>query len=125
MTGKFSGDSFWLVLSHMHTVGTGKIIHGMKKLSQRQVDTRLEKIPQWSQNGDAIQRTFQFENFVGSMRFLNAVAEAAERAQHHPDILVRWNKVTLTLSTHDASGITEKDMAFAANADQISGLPSV
>ncbi|RLT00343.1 MAG: pterin dehydratase, partial [Planctomycetota bacterium] len=44
---------------------------------------------------------------------------------HHPDILVRWNKVTLTLSTHDASGITEKDMAFAANADQISGLPSV
>jgi len=125
MIGKFSGDSFWLVLSHMHAVGTGKIIHGMKKLSQRQVDTRLAKIPQWSQNGDAIQRTFQFENFVGSMRFLNAVAEAAERAQHHPDILVRWNKVTLTLSTHDASGITEKDMAFAANADQISGLPSV
>ena len=102
-----------------------KIIHGMKKLSQRQVDTRLAKLPQWSQNGDAIQRTFQFENFVGSMRFLNGVADAAERVQHHPDILVRWNKVTLTLSTHDASGITEKDMAFAANADQISGLPSV
>ena len=109
----------------MHTVGTGKIIHGMKKLSQRQVDTRLAKLPQWSQNGDAIQRTFQFENFVGSMRFLNGVADAAERVQHHPDILVRWNKVTLTLSTHDAGGITEKDMAFAANADQISGLPSV
>jgi 4a-hydroxytetrahydrobiopterin dehydratase len=59
------------------------------------------------------------------MRFLNGVADAAERVQHHPDILVRWNKVTLTLSTHDAGGITEKDMTFAANADQISGLPSV
>ena len=97
----------------------------MTKLSQRQVDTRLAKLPQWSQNGDAIQRTFQFENFVGSMRFLNGVADAAERVQHHPDILVRWNKDTLTLSTHDAGGITEKDMTFAANADQISGLPSV
>ena len=96
----------------------------MKKLSQRQVDSRLVKLPQWSQNGDAIQRTFQFENFVGRMRFFNSVAEAAERVQHHPDILVRWNKVTLTLSTHDVGGISEKDMTFAANADQISGLPS-
>jgi 4a-hydroxytetrahydrobiopterin dehydratase len=119
------GDSFWLVSFHMRASRMSKIIHGMKKLSQRQVDTRLAKLPQWSQNGDAIQRTFQFENFVGSMRFLNGVADAAERVQHHPDILVRWNKVTLTLSTHDAGGITEKDMAFAANADQISGLPSV
>ena len=97
----------------------------MKKLSQRQVDTRLAKLPQWSQNGDAIQRTFQFENFVGSMRFLIGVAEAAERVHQHPESLGRWNKVTLTLSTHDAGGITEKDMAFATNADQISGLPSV
>ncbi len=102
-----------------------KIQFGMKKLSQRQVDSRLAKRPLWSQNGDAIQRTFQFENFVGSMRFLNSVAEAAERVQHHPDILVRWNKVTLTLSTHDAGGITEKDMTFATDADQISGLSSL
>ena len=118
------GDSFWLVSCNISNSGTVKIIACMKKLSQRQVDSRLAKLPQWSQNGDAIQRTFQFENFIGSMRFLNSVAEAAERVQHHPDILVRWNKVTLTLSTHDVGGISEKDMTFAANADQISGLPS-
>ena len=68
---------------------------------------------------DSIQRTFLFKDFVEAMKFVNVVAQEAERLQHHPDILVRWNKVTLTLSTHDAGGITEKDLSFATAADKL------
>ena len=94
----------------------------MKALTQRQVANRLAKLEQWAECGDAIQRTFQFADFVTSMRFVNEVAGAAERVQHHPDILVRWNKVSLTLSTHDAGGITDKDFAFAADADRMAAV---
>lgn len=90
----------------------------MQKMTDPQIQEALARQPEWSESGDAIQRTFQFQDFVGSMRFVNRVAEAAEGAQHHPDILIRWNKVTLTLSTHDASGITEKDFALAAKCDE-------
>ena len=91
----------------------------MKALTQRQVSNRLAKLEQWAECGDAIQRTFHFADFVTSMKFVNEIAQAAERVQHHPDILVRWNKVSLTLSTHDAGGITDKDFSFAADADRI------
>jgi 4a-hydroxytetrahydrobiopterin dehydratase len=91
----------------------------MKALTQRQVSNRLAKLELWAECGDAIQRTFQFADFVTSMKFVNEIAQAAERVQHHPDILVRWNKVSMTLSTHDASGITEKDFAFAVDADRM------
>lgn len=91
----------------------------MTRLTQAQVDDRLEQLGQWTQSGDSIQRTFLFKDFVEAMKFVNVVATEAERIHHHPDILVRWNKVTLTLSTHDAGGITEKDMAFAAAADKL------
>ena len=64
-----------------------------------------------------MQRTFSFENFVDAMSFVNRVADLAEDFQHHPDILIRYNKVTLTLSTHDAGGLTDKDFAFAREAD--------
>jgi len=91
----------------------------MKALTPRQVTNRLAKLDQWAECGGSIQRTFQFHDFVASMKFVNDVAAAAERVQHHPDILVRWNKVSLTLSTHDAGGITDKDFSFAADADRI------
>lgn len=91
----------------------------MTRLTQAQVDTRLEKLAKWTQSGDSIQRTYLLKDFNEALKFVNAVAVEAEKAQHHPDILVRWNKVTLTLSTHDANGITEKDMAFAGLADKM------
>jgi len=91
----------------------------MTRLTQAQVDDRLEKLEKWTQSGDSIQRTFLFKDFVEAMKFVNAIALEAERAQHHPDILVRWNKVSLTLSTHDANGITEKDMECASAADKL------
>lgn len=88
-----------------------------ERLTEEAVESRLSSLPEWSAAGDAIQRTFQFKNFVEAMEFVNRVAEAAETADHHPDILVRYNKVTLTLSTHDAGGITERDFKLAAKID--------
>jgi 4a-hydroxytetrahydrobiopterin dehydratase len=99
----------------------------MDKLSQEQIQAALPQVPEWSELNGAIQRTFQFNDFVEAMRFVNRVAEAAEADQHHPDILIRWNKVTLTLSTHDASGITEKDFALAKKIDGMNtgaGMPA-
>jgi 4a-hydroxytetrahydrobiopterin dehydratase len=91
----------------------------MEKLPESTVEARLASFPEWSEINGAIQRTFQFPDFVASMNFVRKVAEEAERVQHHPDILIRYNKVTLTLSTHDAGGITEKDFSFAAVADAL------
>jgi 4a-hydroxytetrahydrobiopterin dehydratase len=89
----------------------------MEKMSPAQIEAAIKSFPDWSEIGDAIQRTYQFKDFVESMKFVNKVAEAAESTQHHPDILIRWNKVTLTLSTHDAGGITQKDFDLAAKCD--------
>jgi 4a-hydroxytetrahydrobiopterin dehydratase len=91
----------------------------MERLSESEVEQKLAALPEWSLVSEAIQRTYQFEGFVTSMRFVNAVADEAERAQHHPDVLIRYNKVTLTLSTHDAGGITQKDFDLAARADAL------
>jgi 4a-hydroxytetrahydrobiopterin dehydratase len=87
------------------------------KLDEAQVQAALAGTPEWSELGDTIQRTYQFKNFVESLAFVQKVAEAAERDQHHPDILIRYNKVTLTLSTHDSGGLTAKDFAAARTYD--------
>jgi 4a-hydroxytetrahydrobiopterin dehydratase len=93
----------------------------MRKLADAEVERALEGRPEWSLVGEAIHRTYSFGDFRAAMAFVNAVADAAERVQHHPDILVRYSKVTLTLSTHDANGITAKDFDFARDADALAG----
>ncbi|MCC5787190.1 MAG: 4a-hydroxytetrahydrobiopterin dehydratase [Phycisphaerales bacterium] len=90
-----------------------------QKLTESDIDQRLGELPEWTKVNEEIQRTYHFDDFVNSMAFVNKVADAAERDQHHPDILIRYNKVTLTLSTHDAGGITEKDFALASYCDSI------
>ena len=92
---------------------------GQVKLAEPQIILALGKVPGWQRNGDVIARTFQFKDFPTAMDFTNAVAAIAEQAQHHPDIDVRWNKVTLVLSTHDAAGLTEKDFALARQCDAL------
>ena len=89
----------------------------MKKLNAAQINSALAAVLNWRQNGDAIARTFQFKDFPAAIKFVNAVAEVAEREWHHPDIDIRWNKVTLVLTTHDAGGLTEKDFALARQFD--------
>lgn len=89
----------------------------LDKLTDDQIADQLKARPEWSETGEAIQRTYAFKNFAESMRFVAQVADAAEAADHHPDILIRYNKVTLTLSTHDSGGITTKDFDLAGKAD--------
>lgn len=82
-------------------------------LTEGELADQLTHIPEWDRVENAIRRVFTFENFKSAMVFVNAVAEIAEEADHHPDILVIWNKVTLTYSTHDSGGLTHKDIAGA------------
>jgi 4a-hydroxytetrahydrobiopterin dehydratase len=89
------------------------------KLADSDVARRLKTLSEWSQPGEEIQRTYRFKDFVQAMAFVERIAERAEAVQHHPDILIRYSRVTLSLSTHDAGGITEKDFDFASAADKI------
>lgn len=79
----------------------------------------LPKIPGWNLEGNKLNRKFQFKDFKQSMIFVNKVADIAEQEGHHPDILIVWNKLTLTLFTHAAKGLTENDFVMAAKINQI------
>ena len=94
-------------------------------MTDDEISARLDALPEWSQPGEEIQRTFRFADFIAAMAFVEQVAEHAERVQHHPDILIRYSRVTLSLSTHDANGITEKDFEFAAHADRVAAAAGV
>ncbi|HEY5234285.1 MAG TPA: 4a-hydroxytetrahydrobiopterin dehydratase [Verrucomicrobiae bacterium] len=94
----------------------------MNKLNAVQIKSALGKIPGWKRKADVISRTFQFKDFPAAMKFVDAVAQLAEEEQHHPDIDIRWNKVTLALTTHDAGGLTKKDFALAKQFDELSLL---
>jgi 4a-hydroxytetrahydrobiopterin dehydratase len=93
----------------------------MQKLEEPQIALALAAVPQWQRQGDTISRTFQFKDFPAAMKFVDAAAVLAEQSWHHPDIDIRWNKVTLTLTTHDAGGLTQKDFDLARKFDQLSG----
>ena len=90
----------------------------MAKLTTVQIKRALARLPGWRKTGSTITRTFQFKDFPAAIKFVNAVAKLAEQAWHHPDIDIRWNKVTLTLTTHDAGGLTRKDFTLAREFDQ-------
>lgn len=92
----------------------------MKKLNAAEIKSALAKIPSWQKKAAVISRTFQFKDFSAAMKFTDAVAQLAEEEWHHPDIDIRWNKVTLALTTHDAGGLTEKDFALAKKFDGLS-----
>jgi 4a-hydroxytetrahydrobiopterin dehydratase len=91
----------------------------MAKYSAAQTKAALRFLPEWTKKGSSITRTFQFRDFATSIEFVNALARLAERAAHHPDIDIRWNKVTLTLTTHDEGGLTEKDFELAGQIDRL------
>ncbi|GAA0918725.1 4a-hydroxytetrahydrobiopterin dehydratase [Virgisporangium aurantiacum] len=79
----------------------------------------LEDLPEWSGDTDAISRTVEAASFPAAIALVNAVAEAAEAADHHPDIDIRWRTVTFVLSTHSAGGVTSKDIAMAAKINEL------
>jgi 4a-hydroxytetrahydrobiopterin dehydratase len=79
----------------------------------------LAALPDWTLEDRTIRRTLAFRDFAGAMRFVNCVADLAEAADHHPDIEIRWNKVTLRLTTHSCGDLTGLDFDLAARIDQI------
>jgi 4a-hydroxytetrahydrobiopterin dehydratase len=88
-------------------------------LTNDEISAKLES-SEWTQEGDEIAREWKFEDFAQAMAFVNRVAEAAEEANHHPDILVHgWNKVRLSLTNHSAGGLTEPDFEMAARIDEL------
>jgi 4a-hydroxytetrahydrobiopterin dehydratase len=85
----------------------------MALLTETEIQEGLPRLPGWEHYGKEIRRTWSFADFRGSMVFVNRVAELAETAGHHPDVDIRYSKVTLALSTHDAGGLTARDFALA------------
>ena len=88
-------------------------------LSETEIDDRLETLPGWTTDGKEISRTFEFEDFVTAIDFVNRLVEPAESAGHHPDLIVSYNKVTVNLSTHDAGGLTPIDFTLAEEISQL------
>lgn len=90
----------------------------MPLLSDSEIEERLQGVDGWRRDGDEIVREFELEDFAAAMAFVNRVAEAAEAANHHPDILVHgWNKVRLSVTNHSQGGLTEADFALASTID--------
>ena len=89
----------------------------MALLADDDVRAFVDDHPDWELVGAEITRTYEFSDFNESMGFVTRVAMEAEKANHHPDIDIRWNKVTLTLSTHSEGGLTDKDLDLANIAD--------
>ena len=87
------------------------------RLTNADIQDHLAKLPGWSFTDNAINKTYSFSGFGRSMQFVNLVAQAAEAINHHPDILIRYDKVMLTLSTHDSGGVTMHDVQLAATCD--------
>jgi 4a-hydroxytetrahydrobiopterin dehydratase len=90
-------------------------------LTDPEIQKALSSLPGWQKNGIAIQRVFQFPDFKAAMQFVNKVADAAEQANHHPDIDIRYNKVTMALVSHDSGGVTQRDVRMAERINQIAG----
>ena len=85
----------------------------MSLLTPEIVQERLRSLPRWKLEGKEIVRHYEFADFAAAMVFVNQVAEKAEKAGHHPDIDIRYNKVRLALVSHDKGGLTKRDMAMA------------
>jgi 4a-hydroxytetrahydrobiopterin dehydratase len=89
-----------------------------KTLDQEQIQTSLASLPEWKLERGELVRTLTFKDFLEAMKFVNQVADLAEKAGHHPDIDIRYNKVRLALVTHDAGGITQSDISLARDINK-------
>lgn len=88
-------------------------------LSDEAIKKLMPTVPGWSLRGKALEREYVLENFVQAMKFVNGVAEVAERLNHHPDIFIYYNKVRLSITTHKAGGLTEEDFALAQEINRL------
>jgi 4a-hydroxytetrahydrobiopterin dehydratase len=91
----------------------------MGVLSDAEIDARLSEHPGWERRGDAIAKTFENGDFVGSVRFAERLIEPAESMNHHPDLEISWDKVTVLLCTHSQGGVTAADFELAGKIDSL------
>ena len=91
----------------------------MATLSRTEAEERLKALDGWSLDGNAIRKQFVLKDFPEAVAFVDRLVPGAEAADHHPDILINYKRVTLTYSTHSEGGLTEKDFAGAATADRL------
>jgi 4a-hydroxytetrahydrobiopterin dehydratase len=92
---------------------------GMTKLTQSEIQEKAKTLSGWELVGESLQCQRQFKNFIEAIAFINQVVEPAESANHHPDLSISYNRVSITLTTHDAGVLTEKDFALAQAISQI------
>ena len=91
----------------------------MDRLEPDQIEAGMAMLSEWAVSGENLQRTISFADFRQAIAFVNKLADAAEAASHHPDIMIRYGKVTLSLTTHDACGLTQKDFDMATVIDSL------
>ena len=91
----------------------------MARLSDEQIEQRLADLDGWERDGDAIQRQFKLDGFKGSVDFVNRLTPEAEDMNHHPDLAISWNEVTVTISTHSEGGLTANDFELARRIDGV------
>jgi 4a-hydroxytetrahydrobiopterin dehydratase len=85
----------------------------MARLSDEEIDQALTELTGWERAGDAIERTFKLDDFKGSVDFVNRLTPEAEDMNHHPDLAISWNEVTVTITTHSEGGLTANDLELA------------
>lgn len=88
------------------------------RLSDVEIQRALNGLAGWSRRGDALVKTFTFERFADGIAFVDRVAEAADAMNHHPDVDIRYTRVTTSLSTHDAGGVTQNDLDLAKKIEE-------
>lgn len=93
----------------------------MAKLEDAQVEKQLSSLPGWKREGDEIKKSFTFDNFPAALAFVSRVGEKAEEAGHHPDIDIRYSRVDVRLTTHDAGGLTDRDFRLAGAIQDVAG----
>jgi 4a-hydroxytetrahydrobiopterin dehydratase len=91
----------------------------MPALTAKETSLHLKAVPDWSKRAKTILRTFKFEDFLNSIAFVNRIARRAQKMNHHPDIKICFDQVTLTLTTHDEGGLTKKDFSLARQCDEV------
>jgi 4a-hydroxytetrahydrobiopterin dehydratase len=91
----------------------------MTLLSEEEVEARLSGLDGWQRKGGEISKSFEHDDFVGSVRFVDRIVGPAEEMNHHPDLEISWNRVTVSVSTHSEGGLTENDFVLADRIDRL------
>lgn len=102
-----------------YSVQGKEAIVSITKLNSAQISQQRKSVPDWALEEQSLQRTFKFKNFVEAVAFVNRLVEPAEKLGHHPDLIVSYGKVVVTLTTHDAGGLTLNDFMLAQQIDRL------